>query len=401
MNALLAVRSRPSVTLALACMLSVLVGCTDPQSEPIQPEPAGPFVFREMALTTLDNMVDHALTPEGQWLYTATGDTPGVAPRALFAYGKALGRADLEQIALESTDLYREQAADVLMRWANGEDVSSSELTTAFGGASSLIDAYLHTGDASYINFISIRLRMINEMIIEEPTLIESGGAFSIYGPLFTGGGIATINAEIAMAMKKVIGELDSTATLHLTQADQILAMLEPYRTDDGHYTTSPSGTLNASDSSNMLMALATMAQATGEQAYLDQALTIVDALSPLWDEMQGAYLNDATGGYIGLAENNIIFHGQLILFELTGDTAMLDRAEAFYAYDERVLFKQLPQAFEIKGKPWTGGFAVMLHDNEGAYDKWYWCSGCNFIALHSILRLNQLRNNLGPAEAP
>jgi hypothetical protein len=370
-----------------------------PEGEDGDGGPRPPFRFNEMALTVLGNMVEHAVTAEGDWYFTETNDTVGLAPRALFSYGEALGRADLADLAVLTADRYQARATDILTRYLRGEDVGE-EMGLVLGGAPSLVDAYAWTGDRAYRDFISVNLSLVNEMILGDPSLIGPGGEFSVYGTLFTGGAIAALDAEMALAIRRVDGDYDDAARNHLEQGARMLELLETYRTADGYYAVAPGGTIEAGENCNVLLALATMHVATGEAGWLERAEALVAALAVLWDDDRGAYRLQPGEDYLGLAENNVLVYARLLLHQETGDPAHLEPARRFFSFVEEALFRRLPEVIDGGGPPGhetEGGFEVLLHDNLGRFGEWYWCSGCNFFAIHAILLLNRLEGNADP----
>ncbi len=386
--------------LAYGC--STVDSASDPAGNPVAPMTKEPFVYNDMAVTTLEGLVGHSATEDGQWYFTAMGDTTGFAPRALIRYGKALGRSDLVEFAIVTADTYLSWANEVLQKWANGENVDA-ELGLVFAGAPSLVDAYTHTGQRHYIDFLSYRLVQVNEMILDDPSLIRPGGEFAIYGPFFTGGAIITLNAELAFAFTSVEGYTDPVRAELLSQAEQLLATFDDYRTEAGYYAKDQNIEVEAGENCNMLMAIASLYRATKKPVYLTQAQQLTTALEPLWQQSEGAYRNVLSDTYIGLAENNVIIYAQLLLHATAGEAKApqaLEKAQRFYEYVEKVLFRELPAEVPGGGPPGhenEGGFAVMLHDNQGAVDPWYWCSGCNFFALYNILLLNELSGNADP----
>ena len=355
-----------------------------------------------MALTVLEGMIEHSVTEEGDWYHSSMHDTAGFAPRALFNYGEALGREDMYVLAVSTADRYHAFALDVIRRWLEDED-AYDELGQVMAGAASVIDAYVWTGESEYLDFLSYYLLEIDDMIIHDPTLISPVGPFSMYGLFFTCGAFITLNAEVAMAIREVRGAYNATAESHLDYAAQILALLEDRLTEEGYYAIHEEGPISARENGNMLMGLATMYEATAETDYLDRALRMVTALEVLWDAEQGAYVLDEDAVYIGLAENSALVYAQLLLYPHVEDPVLAARAESFFRYVERELYRELPERVEHgRGPPGhedIGGFHVMLHDNQGHYGEWHWCSGCNFFALHVIWLLNQVLGHAGPVE--
>ncbi|MBT3218190.1 MAG: hypothetical protein HN348_03795 [Proteobacteria bacterium] len=354
------------------------IGCTQPVEEETDTPDVDlePYLFDEMSLTILDNLVEHSVTDDFHWLHSETGDTAGFAPRTLFTFAEPLDRADLADIALGTADLYLEVAPPTIQAWLAGETVDSADMTLAMAGAPALIDAYVHTGDPTYLDYLSINSRLISALIINDLSLIEAGGDFSFYHPMFIGGALITMNAEIALAIAQVQGSYDEAAEVHLGQGSDLVEALDSYLTPGGYYALSESASVSAFYNANMAMALTAMYRATDEPDYLERANTLFEAMNPLWDVEKGAYLNDGSSSYIGLAENNSLMYGHLMLGEV-------DRVQAFYGWVEESLFRELPD-----------GYAVMLHDNEGVYGEWYWCSGCNFLALYNIWLLNKTMGN-------
>ena len=347
-----------------------------------------PFLYREMALTVLENLVHHAATPDGDWLFTEMKDTIGLAPRVLFDFGDALDRTDLAEQAMLTIGFYDTLALEVAQQMASGDDVDADAQDKMFGGAPSLVDAYVHTGERHYRDFLSLQLLMVGQEILNDPSLIEPGGQYAVYGPLFTGGAIVTVNVELALAIREVEGDFDAIAQSHIDMAAALLVLLDAYRMPAGFYDSHGGSEPDTGENINMVMALATMYVATEEQQYLDAAIELIDALEPLWDEQAGAYRLEADSNYIGLAENNLILYGELLLYEYTQDETILERAVQFYQFAETALYAELPAEGE------SGGFRVILHDNQGLVSDWYWCSGCNFFALNNILMLNELMGN-------
>ena len=336
-----------------------------------------PFLFDEMSLTVLDNLVEHSVTDDFHWLDSETGDTAGFAPRTLFTFSEPLNRQDFAYIALGTADLYMEVAPETIGAFIRGDPVDNADMKLAMAGAPALIDAYVYTEDSTYLEFLSINTRLINALIINDPTLIEPGGAFSFYSPMFIGGALIAMNAEIALATEQVQGTYDDAAEIHLEQAGQLLEVLDVYLTDGEYYALENSYSVSTFYNANMVMALTAMYRATADPDYLNRANALFDALEPLWDDTQGAYLNAASDTYIGIAENNSLMYGHLLLSDT--DEEHLARVETFYGWVQDTLFKELPEGWE-----------VILHDNEGFYGEWYWCSGCNFLAIYNIWLLNE-----------
>lgn len=344
-----------------------------------------PFLYREMTLTVLDNLVEHAAAPDGDWMFTEMKDTIGLAPRVLFEFGEALQRPELGEQAMLTIDYYDALALQVAQQMASGQEVDDEDLDKTFGGAASFVDAYVQTGERHYRDFLSLQLLMVGQEILNEPSLIEPGGAYAVYGPLFTGGAMVTVNVELALAIRQVEGDFDMLAQSHIDLAADLLLLLDTYRMPAGFYDSRHREEPDAGENMNMMMALATIYVATEDQQYLETAIELITALEPLWDDQAGAYRSELDSDYIGLAENNLILYGELLLYEHIQDDAILGRAIQFYGFTEATLYAQLPEDGEI------GGFWVLLHDNQGLVSDWYWCSGCNFFALHNIFMLNQL----------
>jgi hypothetical protein len=354
----------------------------------------GEFQFRAMALTSLEDLVAHTSEPDGDWNNTQMGDTPGLAPRVLLEYGGALNRFELVQLAIKTADWYMAHAQDVIPKLLSGSEISELDRNKALGGAPSLIDAYRYTGKSEYRDYLSSMLLVLGGLIQADPTQIENGGMFSFYGPLFTGGAIIAINAELAQALREREGAGNALAKEHANQALTLLALLEKYWRVGGYYSIKPKGPIDAGDNANMLMAIATLFRATSEPQHLDRVQALINAMEALWDDKQGAYTITPTSSYIGLAENNVMLYGQLLVHSTASDPAILDRVKRFYAFVESTLYRQLPSAQNDAGTN-LGGYSVMLHDNLGSGGEWYWCSGCNFLALHNIYALNLALGNL------
>lgn len=355
------------------------VAVEDPKPPPL------PFLFQDMALTLLDNLVEHSVDEHGDWTNTQTGDTVGLAPRILFRFGEALGRQDLTDLAVLTADWYLVFAVEALPRLLAGEDVDPK----AIAGAPALVDAYSFTGETKYRDFIGALLPLVNQMILDDPSLVGPGGTFSIYGPLFTLGAIITLDAELALAIAKVEGELDTEAEGLLDQAGKLVILLDTYLEPGGYYAPKPGKSLDAMHNSNMLMALATMHVATGDPEFLQRAGDLIEAMEPLWDEETGAYRNRAGDDYIGLAENVVTLYGLQLCHAWAGHDVFIERNRRFFTWIEAELFRLLPEA--------EGGYEVILHDNIKYGGDWYWCSGCNFFAIYDILLMNELMGNGGP----
>ena len=340
------------------------------------------LLFGEMALTLLDNLVEHAALPDGDWTHTETGDTVGLAPRALVEYGVLLGRPELVDMALLTGDWYLGVVDEALQQMLAGEDVEMLLMGKAFGGAPAAIEAYRVTGEASYRDFLAERIALIDQIVLADPSVIDPGGALSFYTPLFVGGAIATVNVELAVAIRHVTGEYDGTALELLAAAAELLAVLGKYERPGGYYALKAKHGATASANCNMFMARAALAVATGDPEDRARAMDLAAALEVLWDDERGAYRQRAEEDYVGLAENVVLLYAQLLLHELDAAPERLARVERFFAYARDTLFKTLPEG--------EGGYAVLLHDNLGQAGPWYWCSGCNFFALHDLLLLNQ-----------
>lgn len=344
-----------------------------------------PFLFQDMALTLLQNLVDHSVDGQGDWTNTQTGDTTGLAPRVLFRYGEALGRPDLTDLALLTADWYLSFATEALPRLLAGEDVDPK----AIAGAPSLVDAYSFTGESKYRDFIGALLPLVNQMILDDPSLVGPGGMFAIYGPLFTLGAIITLDAELALAIATVEGTYDEAAQGLLEQAGKLVLLLDTYLEPGGYYAPKPGQALDAMHNSNMLMALASLHLATGDPLYRDRTDSLIAAMEPLWDEETGAYRNRVGDDYIGLAENVVTLYGLLLSHDWSGHDLYVKRNRRFFTWIESDLYQMLPDDH--------GDYEVILHDSIKYGGDWYWCSGCNFFALYDILLMNQLMGNGGP----
>jgi hypothetical protein len=134
-----------------------------------------------------------------------------------------------------------------------------------------------------------------------------------------------------------------------------------------------------------MMMALTRAYRITGEQKYLDRCERILASMNACcWDDAAAGYFGHWGQHIKGLSGNNGMILALLDLYESTGDTTYLDRAQVIIRW---VLSEDLYSADTgLLQHHWESPSG----DQPGRAD--YYCTGCNFATLVNVHRYHRLQ---------
>ncbi len=321
----------------------------------------GDFVFRDEFRGILGNLITHCWDPSGNWKGDLQGDATLFASMLLFSLGN--DTQDQAMITMAHQSVSYEAS---LVRRFFLYPVVHMDLVM---GYPALAQQYLHTGEDMYRLVFLAGVRTGNIMISLMPGTFVS--FVHDYATLcgttaylcFLAGEIAQSGSEKNAFRKKGLAWIEK-------------AEKECWNEETGLYTYSQ---ILDWPQTTMMMALVAAYKATGDAAYLDRCLVVLDSMEALCrDRDRGGYWGHPDLSRKGLSGNNTMAWVLLDLYEATNERTYLDRAcsvlewivsEDLYDDRQHVIYHH-----------WD--------DREGRAD--YFCTGCNFQTLYNIYRLNR-----------
>lgn len=382
----LTMRTWWAVTLAM-CAAS-LAGCPGlvPFQEQVDPACLQPDWIAEAAQTidvetdcfqaVLANVLQNVPLVDGDWA-DDFGDARFYAPAVLLGLGYEIDNACLLAFGQESLEgnrnLIRTGQRCMLSFWLQLPE----QVMATYG----LVEAYQYEQRAEDIELIDVvldRVKVGLEAFDLYPDVLADS-LLSLYGPTTQTAGMAALNLRYALQVGGVRGPEREEFGLQLIDAINERV----YEPDRGTYRFSgKAAELRLYPNVMMIVANCLAYQAIGEDAYLQRAEATFDNIQPLKDANQGNYrspysaelMGAETEDYSTLSSQLYLVTALYLLYESTGNPRYMDEAGnvlgfvCTYLHDDGRLVHH-----------WIDGRPAQPDDPE------YYCSGCNFQALHAL----------------
>jgi hypothetical protein len=378
-------RKLPLGAFEVSCFFALLVGLASPISAVSIDSFSAPFN------AVLDNLMTNywSSADNGDWIfdeYFPCGgyDAPMYGAELLYPLGLDTGNSLYTERANKTVDFVIDLVHPLpalIERLLNGEDI---EEETA--GALSLVWGHRYYSGSSQYDFD-----------INVPAIYFTGGYFIRQGytfaPLneYTGPGMVALY-QLLLAYSFRDNGLADDASMMVRDAYQLLELADAYWVqvdeDTGYYNL-----FGEPDPywGMMLQALSLAYKASGRDLYLDRGQDLLSYLEGFWDDTSPyGYCDYPICVRKTLSSNYLICRGLLNLYDATGDTAWLDRAQEVLVFmtDPVVIYREDPR---------FPGYSIFAHDwtsYSGPSD--CACSGCNFAVLATIYTYNRLEQE-GP----
>jgi len=374
-------RMRPLRTLAVSCLITLMVATA----------PKGSAVTIDSFSAPFDAVLDNLITnywssaDDGDWIfdeyYPCGGyDAPMYGAELLYPLGLDTGNPLYTERANKTIDFVIDLVDPLpalIERLLNGEDIQEET-----AGAPALIYGHRYYSGSSQYDFET-----------SVPAIFFTGGYFIRQGYVFApmngySGPGAVAYYQLSLAYSFRDKGLPDDASILVRDAYSLLELADAYWVqideDTGFYDLS-----SGWDSWNWGMVLQSLSlayKASGRHLYLDRARDLLTYLESYWDDTAPyGYCDSTNCATKTLSSNYLICRGLLTLYDATGDTAWLDRAQ------EVLLFMTDP-VVTYRDDSRFPGYSIFIHDWD-AYSgpSACSCSGCNFAVLAAIYTFNRL----------
>jgi len=392
-------KSRPTIQTCRIVMLGIcavsLAGCPEPVPFQQQVDPAclqpdwiavasgaiteQPECFESVLAYLLENVP----LVDGNW-DSDFGDARFYAPAVLLGLGYETDNACLLAFGRESLEGNRAAIRA-------GRDCPLSfwlQLPEQVMAAYGLVETYQYEQRAEDIELIDVVLDRVNAGLgaFELYPDVLADSLLSLYGPTTQTAGIAALNLRHALQVGGPRGP--ERAEFGLQLIDAINKRI--YEPDRGIYRFSTGKTeLYLYPNAMMIVANCLAYQASGEEQYLRRAEATLENIQALKDADQGNYrspysaelMGAETGDYSTLSSQLYTVTALYLLYESTGD--------AEYMNDARDMLEFICTYLRDEGRlvhHWIDGRPAQPDDPE------YYCSGCNFQAMHVLWHISHLQ---------
>lgn len=318
----------------------------------------------------------------GEWTEDY-GDAAAFGPSFYLNAARTTGREDYQAIA-DAAAAYNLSVAEQATRnvvWY------MDNLEEVFMAAQGLVAHAGETGDPSIVEALDDLLAASDEVVrLYDDYLEVSMGEFAadLYGPTSVTAGIALIYLQYAKFID------NDQRNGRVTRAAEIVQTIDEQAWDGSRYLFKPGEEeLFLYPNATMMIVLNRLFELTGERAYLDRVETVYQGIGPLHLDETGfyrspysqAYQGAETDEYSTLSSQNYLSLALMLTYENTGDQAYLDdvltivdgiRAYLYVADEHKILHH------------WIDGRVANEDDPD------YFCSGCNLQTLYILWYLSE-----------
>ena len=361
----------------LAALALLAASCSNAPALTDGPEVShSPNMFRAvLASLSAADMLPH----DGDW-QADYGDANHYGAGFFYRYGEAADN-DAQRSLADATYAYDvwliDDALDTPVRLLQ---VPDELIPAAFG----LIERYEHSPDPADAARIEAFLDLVDVFVEGYDYYPETFEI--IYGPTTINGALALLNLEYAIVAEA------AAAALRVERAEQIIAAGRDiaYDVDLGYYRYAPDvDRLYLYPNVMQILAHARAFELTGEQAYLDRAVALHEAIQPLKVAGEGRYKSPYSAEYMGaqtddyttLSSQNYTMLALAVLYDLTGDEQYRQEVIEILGFIETRLLADDGRVLHH----WIDGHIAAPTDLE------YYCQGCNLQLLYLIFRLEAL----------
>jgi uncharacterized protein YyaL (SSP411 family) len=276
----------------------------------------------------------------------------------------------------------------VLERATRDLDWTVENLEEVLYAALGLIEHAAATGETDAIDTVDNFIDLANVLLgtFDNYLDVELGEyAAATYGPTSLTGGLALLNLQYAKY-------LDTARTQdRIDAAVEIVQAIDEQAFDGQRYLFRPGeDKLFLYPNSIMILVLNRLYELTGDSGYLERAEKAFEGVAPLRDAAHGFYRSPYSAEYMGaqtdeystLSSQNYFNLALLLLYQNTGKELYLER------FEEVVSFLRLNLYDDAQGRilhHWIDGHIAHPDDLE------YFCSGCNHQFLYVVWYLKSV----------
>jgi hypothetical protein len=362
-----------SLALALLTSLSGVGGCSDP---PRIPDDLEAF-YGELQQSALGFP-----RKDGAWA-DHYGDAPfyGTAFHARAAV--ALGRSDYRDIADQSA----KNALAILRRARSDPNYFLEDLEQVMMATLGLIEHAAVRGDAAPPVEVEQTIDRINAFAVGLGRYVDlDAGQFAIrtYGPTAITAAVALLDLQYATYFP---GEIADERTAEARRIIEVIDRKATAADGKGYRVRPGEELLELYPNTMMMLVLCRLYERTGEEAYLDRARAVFEAIDPLKNRTRGGYnspysaaeMGAKTDDYSTLSSQNYLTLALTLLYEDTQDRRFFDEAIDVLRFIRTRLYDPVQHR-------------VLHHFIDGRIaapsDPEYFCTGCNYQLLYVVLYL-------------
>lgn len=324
--------------------------------------------FKKEFLSVFEKMVDYYWDESGDIKGDMMGDATGFAPYVLYKIGKDTKIEEFTQMADKVVN-YAVELFKEVMPYIK-EQKPHKNLLLAVSGTPALLDGYKYTGKKEYLDMIKEGLSASTEIaynnpayftfFFDIPNVVEalvSYSNFLIYKE--------TKEENFLKSGLKLFEKIDKT-----------------WNEEKGYYGKRIKVNFDWMQGL-VFLNLGLLYDITKDLKYKERADRMIESLDRImWDEERGGYfssdkkLNETKS----LSGNAIFIMGYLNLYEATGEVKYFEKAK-------KILEFLFTEDFYRDG--------IIYHDWDKKYGRSNsFCTGCNYLILSNIYRLNELSKN-------
>jgi hypothetical protein len=322
-------------------------------------------LFKEKFLSVFEKMVDYYWDESGDIKEDMMGDATGFAPYVLYQVGVDTQIEEFIEMANKVVNYEVELFKEIIPYLK--EQKPHKNLLSAVSGSPALLDGYKYTGKEEYLEMIKEGLTISNEIAYNNPAY------FSFFFEIPN-----VVEALVCYSDFLIYKETKDEKFLKLGL--KLFEKIEKtWNQEKGYYGKRIKVTFDWMQGL-VFLNLGLLYDITKDLKYKERADKMIESLDKMmWDEERGGYfssdkkLNDTKS----LSGNAIFIMGYLNLYEATGDIKYFEKAK-------KILEFLFTEDFYKDG--------ILYHDWSKKYGRSNsFCTGCNYLILSNIYRLNKL----------
>lgn len=367
--------------IATFVLISTMVMCGDEAVPP--PEPSEEADDLQLLYDELRGHSESFAVEQGDWSEDY-GDAPFYGLAYFIRAGIQLENDSYRQIA----DSARDHNLSLIEHAVDDLNWYTDNMEEVFMAGLGLIEYIAATGETDYLEELDAYLDSTDQLVLTLGNYldIEFGQfAATTYGPTAITGGLALMLLQYATYLDT------DRRQARIDRAIEIVEAIDANALDGDRYLFRPDeDKLYLYPNAIMIAVLVRLFEVTQEQAYLERAEGVVEAIRSLHSDEIGYYHSPYSAEYMGaqtadyatLSSQNYLALALILLYENSQNTAYLDIVDELFDFIRVRLYDEL-QGHILHH--WMDGAIAQPGDVE------YFCSGCNLQFLYVVWYLIEM----------